>query len=357
MDTDESPSRIRTRGTSPLWLNTNEAVQAEWVRLEREQITPWAFLNSGHPLRVKDFYGKQIAYEGIGFEGSPRLIFWRNYIEPYLKDLAQRMLRCTAEQCKDRGVDFAWAGPQTAGLVKAVNTRAFNRMAEIDRRLMGRGHPESVRRMNIDSKLADANQFVDQLLKSELAMWKASASSASARADTPSSPAKIFYSWQSDTPARIGRAFIRAALEGAIADLDIDRASRPEVDQDTQGVLGSPVIADTVFAKIRSARIVVADVTLTGTTPEGKGVTNSNVAVELGYALGTSGDEVLLKIMNDYYGGPEQLPFDLAHRRWPTRFTLAPDASKKECEIQLKSLTSKLRGIFAAYARAGIITS
>jgi hypothetical protein len=81
---------------------------------------------------------------------------------------------------------------------------------------------------------------------------------------------KVFYSWQSDTPAKVGRTFIREALEAAIAGLELEDAERPEIDRDTKGVLGSPVIADTIFRKIREARVVVADVTLTGHTPDGK---------------------------------------------------------------------------------------
>lgn len=50
---------------------------------------------------------------------------------------------------------------------------------------------------------------------------------------------KVFYSWQSDTPAKVGRTFIRDALEAAIAGLHLEDAVRPEIDQDTKGVLGS----------------------------------------------------------------------------------------------------------------------
>src|SRR5215469_11748515 len=113
---------------------------------------------------------------------------------------------------------------------------------------------------------------------------------------------KVFYSWQSDSSAKVGRTFIREALEAAIAGLELEDARRPEIDQDTKGVLGSPVIADTIFQKIREAKVVVADVTLTGHTPDGKSLCNSNVAIELGYALGIHGDAILLKVMNSHYG-------------------------------------------------------
>jgi hypothetical protein len=58
---------------------------------------------------------------------------------------------------------------------------------------------------------------------------------------------KIFYSWQSDTPKEVGRTFIREALDAAVAGIEVDEPDRPTIDQDTQGVLGSPVIADTIL--------------------------------------------------------------------------------------------------------------
>ena len=163
---------------------------------------------------------------------------------------------------------------------------------------------------------------------------------------------KLFYSWQSDTPAKVGRTFIREALDAAIADLDLEDAERPEIDQDTKGVLGSPVIADTIFEKIRNAKVVVADVTLTGGTPGAKRLCNTNVAIELGFALGLHGDGVLLKIMNTHYGPPSELPFDLAHRRWPVQYALSPDAEKGEREKVRSALTKELAAILAAYLAA-----
>lgn len=163
---------------------------------------------------------------------------------------------------------------------------------------------------------------------------------------------KIFYSWQSDTPRDIGKNFVREALDAAVESLEIDEAERPGIDQDTAGVLGSPVIADTIFGKIRDAKVMVADVTLTGATSGGKRLINSNVALEVGYAIGVHGDGVLLKVMNTHYGPPEELPFDLAHRRWPVRFDLAPKPPAEEREKALRRLAAELTAILREYIAA-----
>jgi hypothetical protein len=72
----------------------------------------------------------------------------------------------------------------------------------------------------------------------------------------------------------------------------------------------------------------------------------------MGYALGIHGHKVLLKIMNTHYGPPEDLPFDLQHRRWPVRFALAPDANQPERERVLSQLSAELKDIIHQYIEA-----
>jgi hypothetical protein len=167
---------------------------------------------------------------------------------------------------------------------------------------------------------------------------------------------KVFYAWQSDTPAKVGKNFVFEVLREALIktgeELKLEEAERPEIDQDTKGVMGSPVIAETIFAKIREAAVVVCDVTLTGVTESGKRLINSNVAYELGYAHGQHGDGVLLKVMNTHYGPPDDLPFDLRHRRWPVQYQLSPDATKAERRQAREQLTNELTAILTTYFSA-----
>lgn len=169
---------------------------------------------------------------------------------------------------------------------------------------------------------------------------------------------KIFYSWQSDTPRKIGKNFIRRALDKATeelaADYELNDAERPHVDQDTQGILGSPSITETIFRKIRASKIVVADVTLVGRVSSNKKLINSNVAIELGYALGADSEESLLTIINKHYGIPDELPFDLKHRRFPISYKLSPDASDPEVERELDRLTKSLTTVLEQYLTSSI---
>jgi hypothetical protein len=171
---------------------------------------------------------------------------------------------------------------------------------------------------------------------------------------------KVFWSWQSDTPEKLGRFLVRDALDKAIGQLNkaldvIEPEAREKAvamrpDSDTAGKPGSPPIVSTVFEKIGEATVFLADVTPVSTISAGKGdaadvkyIMNPNVAIELGYALrGRLGTGGVIMVLNTHYGSPPDcLPFDIRHLRWPIPFNLPPDAGHLSKSVE-KDLTGAL---------------
>ena len=161
---------------------------------------------------------------------------------------------------------------------------------------------------------------------------------------------KIFWSWQSDHPGKISRHLIREALELAVVslneELDIEEPERTvTLDHDRKGVPGSPDLANVILEKIRESAAFVADVTPVGETPSDppKKLMNSNVAIELGYALHTVTDRRLIMVMNTAYGTRADLPFDLQHKAGPIFYKLGPDAHNEEIKEARKQLVSEFK--------------
>jgi len=127
----------------------------------------------------------------------------------------------------------------------------------------------------------------------------------------------VFYSWQSDLPNQTNRGFIQQALEKAVTTIANDNtvSVEPVVDRDTQGVVGAPDIASTIFAKITASDIFVADVSIIASPKKGRPTPNPNVLIELGYALRGLGHERVILVFNRAFGKIEDLPFDLRTRR------------------------------------------
>jgi hypothetical protein len=171
---------------------------------------------------------------------------------------------------------------------------------------------------------------------------------------------KIFWSWQSDTPGDVGRFLARDALNDAIEklkdDKEVEEAPRDlHLDHDVKDVPGSPDLVRTILEKIEKSEVVVADVTIVGKTPEGKGLINSNVAIELGYAWRECTDSRVVLVFNRHYGDYEELPFDLRHKGGAVDFDLKPEATKSQIAAARRLLTDafvrKLRPFVEGPAR------
>jgi len=158
---------------------------------------------------------------------------------------------------------------------------------------------------------------------------------------------KIFWSWQSDTPGKIGRHFVRQALETALKDLNqeltIEESARLELDHDRKGIPGSPDLFSTILNKIEDSTVFIADVTPVAKSDSNRALLNPNVAIELGYALAKIGDKGLLMVLNSSFGDRESLPFDLRHKAGPIIFKLGADSNKEETTRVQRELTHSLK--------------
>lgn len=66
--------RNRVLTTSPLYPTSRKRIDDAVDRIIETQVTPWTFLTAGPPFRVQSFDKREITYQGIQFEGSPRQV-------------------------------------------------------------------------------------------------------------------------------------------------------------------------------------------------------------------------------------------------------------------------------------------
>jgi len=165
----------------------------------------------------------------------------------------------------------------------------------------------------------------------------------------------IFYSWQSDLPVNSTRLVIKEAAKKALSQITQLRIfESPRLDEATQGQSGTPEISGTIYRKINSSAVFLADLSFIAEckTKNGriKRLSNPNVLLELGYAAKAIGWDRIILVMNKHYGSPESLPFDLRNRRFPVTYKLGPKSEKREQEIN--SLSEKLQQSVASCLNA-----
>jgi hypothetical protein len=161
---------------------------------------------------------------------------------------------------------------------------------------------------------------------------------------------RVFYAWESSLPEETHRRLIERCLRAACekpSELypDVDDLA---VDQDTQGMPGSPDMAAAILEKIRGCDVFVADVSMTKVETVGgpRNFPNPNVMLELGYAVASRTWERILMVLDTSTGMPETLPFDLRHHR-VIPYELGTDPAKEEAagEKLVADLKEKLGAI------------
>lgn len=153
----------------------------------------------------------------------------------------------------------------------------------------------------------------------------------------------VFYSWQSDLPNKLNRGLIKKALEDAIhkinQELALEEAVR--IDQDTEGITGSPPIVETILGKIEGCAVFVPDVSFVHSSENLRRSPNPNVMIEYGYALKACGDERIVPVFNTAFGDWERLPFDMRHKRRPILYDVPESSSVEERRAAREDLTRK----------------
>lgn len=160
---------------------------------------------------------------------------------------------------------------------------------------------------------------------------------------------KVFYSWQSDLPGSTNRNFIEKCINEAVNNCNsVIDGIEIVADRDTKGITGSPNISQTIFSKIDSCDLFIADVSIVNAysileatdknidlvsktnesqeadqnTQKVRYTPNPNVLIELGYAVKCLGWERVICFINTDCGNISKLPFDLEHQR-VTPYSLA----------------------------------
>jgi len=148
----------------------------------------------------------------------------------------------------------------------------------------------------------------------------------------------IFYSWQSDLPNNTNRGFIEDCIKLALKDINSEQIYLDvAIDRDTKGECGTPDIAETIFNKINSSSIFIADISFINSKSDDRKCPNPNVLIELGYAAKTIGWNNIICIFNTEYGKVEELPFDLRFRR-PLAYNIENKSDKSKDRKSLANI-------------------
>lgn len=151
-------------------------IQEGFRALTQSKIEPWLHLREGVQIRRAD--GTEIHYSGVGFEGSPRDVYWDSgFIDPFLRQAADVWIQSAAKTAREQQHDVMNVLEFVQGVLTSETQRLLTRMVEIDQRLRGNGFPASVTAdwTKAETKLNLFVGYVQALVSAELSQEIANA--------------------------------------------------------------------------------------------------------------------------------------------------------------------------------------
>ncbi len=147
---------------SPLLPAVKQKVFNLCETLKGGQLTPWLWFNC-RGVDVTDFYGKTIHIQGCLYGQAQALVFFA-FIKPFLQDAVVKTLDETLETCRIRGLKPEEPYiRETAMLLEGyLIDPIYDYMADIDRRIRGKGTPKSVGRRDVTDEITEMEKFVDK---------------------------------------------------------------------------------------------------------------------------------------------------------------------------------------------------
>lgn len=147
---------------TPFYPKRTLAVSIAYNRLERELFSRWAGFYSGKEITVTNCEGRKIHLTGDAeFVGSAREIFWDSFFEPDFKKVIAEQIEQTVKDCQARPELSQAALDETVGLLRELARKVYERMAEVDQRLRGKGDPNIVQRLPVQDKIKSLNADID----------------------------------------------------------------------------------------------------------------------------------------------------------------------------------------------------
>ncbi len=140
--------------------------------LINEKIISWIMLFAAGKGTITDFYGKEISYGNVKFEGSPRDVFWGRFIEPFLEDFTEEILNLVVLECQNNKLNIRTEIDALETNLKAMYVRIYQEMTKADQTMGGQGRPKNINTKDIKNYTSNMNYYLNQHIVMVLNKYK-----------------------------------------------------------------------------------------------------------------------------------------------------------------------------------------
>jgi hypothetical protein len=143
-------------GRTRLYARTKKRIDDHYEKIDKQKLSPWIFIRTGKMPEITKADGRVISYRGDGsdYSGSPRIVFWGDdFVPPLIEAAILQVFDEIIEECRANKLGPKPYVDEAHRLLHAFIWRVYNRMAEIDRRLLAKHTPEDASRRDVTREI------------------------------------------------------------------------------------------------------------------------------------------------------------------------------------------------------------
>lgn len=150
-------------GRTQLYPRTKKRVDDFYESIKNEKLDPWLFINTGVKVQVTKYNGDIINCSGVMFTGSPRNVFWSDdFIPPFIEDAIIKVFDQTIDECRRNNLNPKIYIYEARGILDGFIYRIYNRMADMDQRLLKQAHPENTGRRDVKDEIEKMHKCLEE---------------------------------------------------------------------------------------------------------------------------------------------------------------------------------------------------
>lgn len=146
-----------------LYARTKKRVDDFYESIRNEKLDPWLFINAGVKVQVAKHNGDVKNFNGVLFTGAPRNFFWSDdFIPPFIEDAIMKVFDQTIDECRKNGLDPEIYVYEAKRILSDFIYKIYNRMADMDQKLMKRAHSENFGRRDVSREIEKMCKRLDE---------------------------------------------------------------------------------------------------------------------------------------------------------------------------------------------------
>ena len=133
----------------------------------KHKIANWHVMIANNNVKIETFDKRQLSIQGVGYSGTLVTQYW-SFFDPFIQDY----ISTKSKEIRIKSIDMHIDTPQSLKIFRdnmQVSIRIiYNKIAETDRLMRGKGFPDNVSLVPVDTEIKHMEHYLDEKIDAQI---------------------------------------------------------------------------------------------------------------------------------------------------------------------------------------------